>query len=299
VNAVSHQLPEPARRRVLVTGAGGPAGAGAIAALRALGYHVLGADMRDVPHGADSFALLPAAKSLDYCRALRELIARERIDWLVPTVSEELVPVARIATKLRAAGVRVFMPDPRATAICDDKWHTAVALAGHGVAVPRSSLNAPGSGWLPAPEAPLLTRPRVGRGGRGVVVHERPGTEPAGENVIWQEFLPGTEYDVVLLLHPERPHQVLCLQVLEKLALREGRVGNAVEVLPVEAPDIAATAIAAACALTLAGPVDIDIRRGSDGLPRVLEINARLGAHAHRVPELFQRMAELDCGAPA
>jgi carbamoylphosphate synthase large subunit len=298
VIAVRQELPEPARRRVLVTGAGGPAGAGAIASLRALGYRVLAADMREVPHEAHEFALLPAAKSLDFGRALRELIARERIDWLVPTVSEELVPVARVAARLRAGGVRVFMPDAGATVICEDKWHTAVFLAGNGVAVPRSSLDAPASGWLPAPDAPLLTRPRVGRGGRGVLVHDRPLTAPVGRDVIWQEFLPGTEYDVVLLLHPERPHQVLCLQVLEKLVLREGRVGNATQLRAVDAPDVAAVAVAAAHALALAGPVDIDIRRGRDGVPRVLEINARLGAHASRVPELFQRMAELDCGLP-
>lgn len=280
-------------RRVLVTGAGGPSGIAAIAALKSYGYHVTAVDMHPVEQAADAFFVVPPASDPQFIADLRSLLLRERIDWLFPTVTEELVPIARAAPYLRSRGIAVFISDPHAVAICNDKWHTTVRLASQAVPVPRSTLTEPHD-LAPALGRPFLSKPRIGRGGRGVVIHDAPGIAPATREVIWQEFVPGTEYDVVLLLHPTVPHEVLCLQVLEKTELRQGRVGNAVQVRAVIAEDVAAVAFAAARALSLCGPLDIDVRRDATGTPRVLEINARIGANSPHVPALFERLVELD-----
>jgi carbamoyl-phosphate synthase large subunit len=70
-------------------------------------------------------------------------------------------------------------------------------------------------------------------------------------------------------------------------------VGNAIDVLPVEADDVARMARAVADALDLRGPADMDIRRGADGKPRLLEVNARIGAHALRAPQVFDALVQL------
>jgi carbamoylphosphate synthase large subunit len=44
----------------------------------------------------------------------------------------------------------------------------------------------------------------------------------------------------------------------------------------------------AARAVGLIGPLDIDIRRKSDGTPLVLEINARFGANIRYATEVFE-----------
>ena len=65
------------------------------------------------------------------------------------------------------------------------------------------------------------------------------------------------------------------------------------DVRPVECEDVARLAAAVAMALDLRGPADMDIRRGSDGVARLLEINARIGAHALRAPQLFDALVAL------
>lgn len=283
----------PDQQRVLVTGVGGPSGKAATAALQARGFFVLGVDMNIVPNGANQFAQVPSSLDASYPEMLRHLIHEHRIGWLFPTVAEELVIVAGLAAELRAQGVAVFISDPAAVSICHDKWETAQALHARGIAVPKSVVGTPDDPLVRTLGFPAVSRPRSGRGGRGVVVHDGPGVAPAVPEPIWQEFMGGTEYDVLLVRHPDAPHRVLMCQVFEKTELREGRVGNAVAVKAVEAPDIAALAADAARALSLTGPLDMDIRRGHDGAPRLLEINARIGAHSLKAPALFNALVEL------
>lgn len=283
----------PDSGRVLITGVGGPSGKAAVSALKARGLVTLGADMNLVAHAADDFVRLPAALDPGYPEALRRVIRERRIDWLFPTVAEELPVVAELAPVFRREGVAVFISDAEAVRICHDKWETAQALRARGIAVPASAIGAPDDPAVRALGFPVLTRPRVGRGGRGVVVHDAPGIAPAVPDPIWQEFLPGVEYDVLFVRHPDAPHRMLMMQVFEKVALKDGRVGNALEIKPVPAPDVAALAEAAARALALTGPIDMDIRRERAGRPRVLEINARIGAHALSAPEVFDVLVAL------
>ncbi len=278
---------------MLVTGAGGPSGVAAVTALRAHGFTVTAVDMHPVAHGAHFFARVPAAHDPGYAAAHEALVRERGVAWFFPTVAEELVRVAELAPHWRALGVSVFISPATAVGICSDKWETARALHACGIAVPPSALGAADDEAVRALGFPVVSRPRVGRGGRGVVVHDAPGIAPAADNPIWQAYMPGIEYDVLLVRHPDPPHRVLMLQVFEKTALKDGRVGNAIEVVPVNAPDVAALAEAAASALGLTGPLDMDIRRGRDGTPRLLEINARIGAHALRAPRVFEVLVEL------
>ena len=85
----------------------------------------------------------------------------------------------------------------------------------------------------------------------------------------------------------------LAAAVFEKTRLREGRTGNALEVARVNAPDVSALALSAARALKLVGPLDMDIRRDINGVAHILEINARIGAHTQRAPEIFDALVEL------
>lgn len=283
----------PDYQRVLITGVGGPSGRAATAALKARGCFVLGADMQSVSYEGDQFVQVPSALDPSYPDVLRSLIGEYRIGWLFPTVAEELGVVARLADELHAQGVVVFISHPSAVDICQDKWTTAQALDAHGIAVPRSAVGSADDPAVRSLGFPVISRPRFGRGGRGVVVHDAPGVAPAVTEPIWQEFMSGTEYDVLCVRHPAPPHHMVLCQVLEKTLLKEGRVGNALEVKAVDEPDIAALAESVTRALSLTGPIDMDIRRGQDGVPRLLEINARIGAQARKFPEIFDVLVAL------
>jgi predicted ATP-grasp superfamily ATP-dependent carboligase len=102
---------------------------------------------------------------------------------------------------------------------------------------------------------------------------------------IYQEFLPADEYDVNLFAHPGGRN--VTSVVLKKAALKDGLVGNALSVQRVNERDVAELAEAAVYALCLEGPIDIDIRRGIDGRPFILEINARVGANLRAAEEVL------------
>jgi carbamoylphosphate synthase large subunit len=103
---------------------------------------------------------------------------------------------------------------------------------------------------------------------------------------ILQEFLPGTDYGPNLCVPREAGAAVVAV-VLEKTLLKEGIVGNATEVRRAAAPDVMALASRAAHAMGFVGPLDVDIRRGRDGRPAVLEVNARFGANIAFAPEVL------------
>ncbi len=137
---------------------------------------------------------------------------------------------------------------------------------------------------------PCLTKPRVGRGGREVTVwteEEWPSLAALDDGYIVQEFASGADYSPNLFLGRNGDPVVV---VLEKTKLKDGIVGNALEVERVVAPDVADLAVSAARAMGLHGPLDIDVRRRGDGTPVVLEINARFGANVARAPEVLEAM---------
>lgn len=278
--------------RILVTGAGGPAGRNVSQLLLARGHAVIATDMREMALPGATFYRVPAATAPDFFDALREIARQEQVDALVPTVSEELPLMAGQAGRWDPA-VRIVIGPYPAVWQANDKYLTGQCLAQAGVAVPRFMLPSEATG----PDAvasrvgwPCISKPRVGRGGREVVIRSEadwPAVSGLGDAYVLQEFLDGVDYAPELCL---APGGLAVVVVLEKTKLKGGLVGNAESVARVEAPDVAALALAAAAGLGLAGPADVDIRRGRDGRPAVLEVNARFGANIAHAPEVLDAM---------
>jgi carbamoyl-phosphate synthase large subunit len=183
------------------------------------------------------------------------------------------------------------MGAPAGVEIAGDKLRTAEVLGARGVAVPRTRPAGADRAQLPAALGlPLLSKPRLGRGGRGVRLHRTVDDvlRAPQEDVVWQEFAPGDEFDVNLFL--ERTGEIAAAVVLRKTALRDGETGNATGVERAAHPAVREEAIRAARALELAGPLDVDVRLRRDGTPVILEINARLGANVLTAPEVREAL---------
>ncbi len=275
---------------VFITGVGGPAGRATAAFLREHGVDVLVADARPVP-GEPRLVPLPLATDPAFLATLRREIASRRAELLVSTVTEELPLVSSERETFRAAGCAVFISPPAAAETANDKWLTVQALARADVGVPRSLSGAPRDDIVQVLGFPVLSKPRRGRGGRGVEIHEVPGDiEAASEDRVYQEFLPGEEYDVNLFAEPGG--EPAALVVLRKTALRGGRVGNATAVERVHAPDVAELAAATSRTMALEGPIDVDVRRDRLGRPLVLEVNARVGANVRFAEEVLETLVQ-------
>ena len=270
---------------ILVSGVGGPAGSNVAELLLARGFDVVGTDMREIAFPGRVFYCTPPAVDADYLTVTREIAARENADLFIPTVSYELTIVAA-----GWQGIPAVISPSNAVNTADDKYLTALALASVGVPVPRfalpSQLNSPEElaeriGW------PCISKPRVGRGGRDVLIREAldwSTVKNLRDRYILQEFAAGTDYAPNVFIAPYGNDLAV---VLEKTELKEGRVGNARSVCRVDDPEIGRVAIAAARAVGLTGPQDVDIRKRSDGQPVVLEINARFGANIRFAQEVL------------
>ncbi|RBM02710.1 hypothetical protein C1H84_04550 [Glutamicibacter soli] len=278
--------------RILFTGANGPAGRALGAQLASSDFTVIGADMDSTAN--EYYAVIekvPAASDPSMIGRLAEIIREHHIDVLIPTVSDELPAVAAAGAEL--AGCTVMIGSPEAVSTAHDKWLTMQVLAAAGVPVPRSALPSSFENLDAAFEAlgrPLIVKPRIARGGRGVGVvgnHSDLDFSALDDSWVLQEFASGEEFaPMVFNGNGENDLAV----VVRKTELKQGVVGNAVSTERVaadEAVDVQQIALDAVRAVGLEYQADLDIRRLANGQPVVLEINARFGANSRQAPELL------------
>lgn len=284
------------RARVLITGVGGPAGRASTLWFRAKGFEVHGTDIMPVDVATERFSIIPRGDDPGYGDAILAIARRERPILFLCTVTEEIPAAAALRTPLRALGVQVFATDPAMAAVANDKYRTARFLRANGVAVPRTLSDAECPTPLHAGEAlgyPFVAKPRQGRGGRGVrvVLDEVMAAGEHRTGVAYQEFVGGEEYDVNLFAFPAGTAAVT--RVLFKTGLREGIVGNATGVRPSPRLDVEVLAGAAVRAMRLEGPIDMDIRLTESGMPKILEVNARVGAHVAQAEGVLDQLLAL------
>lgn len=262
--------------RILVTGAGGAAGIAVLRALAPRDVELVAADCD--PYAAGLYltgeppAIVPRGDDAAYVEAIRALARERRIDVVIPTVDEELIALAEAVADFAADGIRLMVPDPGALAVTLDK-HRLVAVAANTVPCPRTALLDdafdPSDGW----EAPVIVKPRSGRGGAGVALLGDLGQlagYPHDGGWIVQENLPGEEYSVDVLVSAAGE----VVAAVPRLRLKVDS-GVAVTARTVHDDELERMAGEAALVTGLRGPANVQLRRDAAGRPRLLEINPR------------------------
>jgi len=261
--------------RVLVTGAGGPAG---IAVIRSLLHRpdveVLAADMDGWASGlylvpADRRRLVEPGRSAAFVPGLVGLVATARIDLVIPTVDVELEALAERRDELRPA--RLAAPSADTLRVALDKLELARRCAATG-RVPRTE--PAGAAALAVDwRFPVIAKPRSGAGGRGVrTVPDRAALEalPLDEGLIVQDLLPGEEYSVDVLADAAG-------RVVAAVPRTRARVDSGVSIAgrTVHDPELEAVAGEIATAIGLVGVANVQLRRDREGRPALLEVNPR------------------------
>ncbi|MDQ0819214.1 carbamoylphosphate synthase large subunit [Arthrobacter sp. V4I6] len=283
--------------RILITGAGAPAGRALAAQLKSRDIPFLGADVRELPVGAGFTAVrVPPATDPEMVPALRRLVARESINLVIPAASEELTHLSAARAGF-GRDVRVIIGDPGPVALANDRLFTAWQLRTAGVPVPRCGVPGDFAGAddaMAALDGPVVVRPRVCRGEGSVMFidgsqHVDWAALPDGQIV--QEYIPGTEYLPLVFGTPADNGTAPFVIVAERTTSADGNPGRADgcvrRAVAGEDMDVGNLAMAAVRSLGLTGPVELAVRRRDDGTPVVLDVNARFGASSESAPELL------------
>jgi carbamoyl-phosphate synthase large subunit len=154
--------------RVLVTGAGGPAGVAVIQGLRAHGHHVIALDADPSAVGlriASDQHVVPRADDPHYLAALLRVATISDAQALICTVAEEYRALSSAKDYLLEAGLRTLMPPLEAVELCIDKWAFFSHLEGDALPVPATGLAS--AEGVPGP---WIVKPRFGRGSRDVLL---------------------------------------------------------------------------------------------------------------------------------
>lgn len=265
------------RTRVLVTGAGGPAGVAVIRSLLARDdVDVYAADMDGWASGLylveeGRRRIVPPGRSDGFVDALIAMSRADGIDVLFSTVDVELPGLAARRDELEAVGTKLAAPSHDTLVTCLDKF-ALVQRVGDQARVPVTRLlNAEGIGadWT----FPVIIKPRSGAGSRGVrLIADRGTLEALGtdEGIIIQENLPGEEFSVDVLAGLDGG-------VIAAVPRSRERVDSGVSIAgrTVRRPELSDTAAAVARAIGLTGVANVQLRYSSEGTPALLEVNPR------------------------
>lgn len=193
-------------KRILCTGAGGPAGINFTMSLRAApeNMYLIGTDSNALYlHLAitDNKYLVPRAKDPSYIDKLNEIISKEKIEFLHAQPDVEVEVVSENREKLNAP---VFLPSKAAVKACQDKLESARVWKKKGVPVARTiEIHKEEDIDRAFAEfgSPIWIRARSGAGGKGSTPADNRETAVSwinywrGRKVDWefiaQEHLPG------------------------------------------------------------------------------------------------------------
>ncbi|MEQ1736366.1 MAG: ATP-grasp domain-containing protein [Rhodoglobus sp.] len=260
--------------RVLVTGAGGPAGVAVIRSLlNRADVEVFAADMDGWASGlylvpAERRRLVEPALSDRFVDDLKRTIETDSIDVVFATVDLELPTLAEARTEL---GAILAAPSLETLRVCLDKWMLAQRCSSL-LRVPTTRLlNAEGVShdW----DFPTIVKPRSGAGSRGVrLVSDRAALEaiPFDEALNSQEHLPGDEYSVDVIADSSGG-------IVAAVPRTRTRVDSGVSIAgrTVHSEELESTAAAVARAIGLVGVANVQLRYATDGTPALLEVNPR------------------------
>jgi glutathione synthase/RimK-type ligase-like ATP-grasp enzyme len=292
--------------RLLVTGAGTGPGNNVITSLRRgdgtfviVGCHDDRFSLKKST--AQPNYLVPSAAHPGFVRALRRIVAAERIDLLIPTADADVRVVARHRARIPC---RVFLPRRSVIELCQDKFRVTAFLRARSVPVPLTypvtRLSDVGRLFRRlAPDPLVWCRVRRGSGSMGATPVATP-EQARNWMRYWKEmrgvaataftlceYLPGRDFGCQSVWHEGR---LVLAKTFERLTYfaGEGQPSGVSSVAAlarsVDAPRVVQVCAAAVRALDpkTSGLYCIDLKEDGRGVPCITDINVgRLSLSTH------------------
>jgi carbamoyl-phosphate synthase large subunit len=260
---------------VLIPGAAAPAGINAIKSLRIAGYKgkIVATDSSYLSAGffmSDFNEVIPEADDRLFVERLFEIIRRRKVQVLMPTSGFDIYPYSENRERLLEMGVHAIVSDRKSLEICRDKMQTYQYLR-HDFSVPKTT-DEPGD----VDQFPIIAKPRFGKGSRGIIkIDDESDLKYISSkmtDLIYQEFLPGTEYtiDVLSDLNEKPLIAVPRIRIQTKAGIStKGKIVRDIE--------LEENCLKIARCIRIRGPCCIQMKESSDGTLKLVEVNPRMG----------------------
>ncbi|HEX2305944.1 MAG TPA: ATP-grasp domain-containing protein [Nitrososphaeraceae archaeon] len=260
---------------ILVPGASAPAGINTIKSLKMVKYpvRIVASDTNPISAGffmSDAYEVLPEIDSKLYIIRLFEIIAKHRIGILMPSSGYDIYRYSENKEKLLKLGAFPVVSDKQTMEVCRDKMETFNYLS-KKFDLPFTTLN-----YKKASKFPLIAKPRYGKGSKGILKIDDEAefnyVQFKNDNLIFQEYLPGTEYTIDVLSDLE------CEPIIAVPRIRlQTRAGISTVGKIVKDEHISETCKSIAKYLKIRGPCCIQMKESKEGILKIVEVNPRMG----------------------
>lgn len=160
---------------------------------KAMNWNLIGIDLHRQSAGwytVDKAYLVPGYSEPNCFDVIEEIIQKERINLVFPTVNEGLLQWSKRKQEYKEKyDTDVLLSDEKVVFTCVDKWETYRFFIENGIPTPKTALG---------PDYDLL-KPRTGRGSQGIYLKDELKTGIRLEDYISQELVSGEEYTVDIL----------------------------------------------------------------------------------------------------
>jgi carbamoyl-phosphate synthase large subunit len=221
---------------------------------------------------SDAHEVLPEVHSKLYVRRLFDIVEKHKIEILMPSSGYDIYPYSENKEKLLKLGALPVVSDKKTMERCRDKMQTFNYLS-KKFDLPFTTLD-----YKKTSRFPLIAKPRYGKGSKGIVKIDNEKEleyvqiKKDKDNLIFQEYLPGTEYTIDVLSDLE------CEPIIAVPRIRlETKAGISTMGKIVKDENISDTCKLIAKCLKIRGPCCIQMKESKEGILKIVEVNPRMG----------------------
>jgi carbamoyl-phosphate synthase large subunit len=260
---------------VLVPGASGPAGINTIKSLKMANFEgkIVATDSSSLSAGfflTEINEVMPGFDDQGFVGKLFEIVGKYDVELLMPSSGFDIYPYSETRKKLAEVGAQAVVSDREVLEVCRDKMLTYQKLSGR-FEIPFTTTDAEKVKGFP-----IIAKPRFGKGSRGIIKIEDESDlqyiNSKQDNMIFQEFLPGTEYTIDVLCDLNKKS----LFAVPRIRI-ETRGGISIKGRVLLNHDLQVNCMKIAELIGIRGPCCIQMKESSEGVLKLEEINPRLG----------------------
>ena len=261
--------------KILVPGAAAPAGINAIKSLRMGGFQgkIVATDSSYLSPGffmCEANEVIPEADNHYFIERLNEIVEKYGVNLLLPTSGFDIYPYSEFKDQLIKRGAFPVVSDMDSLVTCRDKMLTYERL--------KSKFDLPFTTMDPSEidSFPIMAKPRYGKGSRDIMRLDNTDdiryVISKMKDLIFQEFLPGTEYTIDVLSDLEKR----ALMAVPRIRIQT-KAGISTKGRILKNRNIEEECKQIANFIGIKGPCCIQMKEDVNGIVKLVEINPRMG----------------------